>query len=206
MAPRFAELGHPLPAFRVSIGWPSAGKDAPVTGECWDKRVSKDGHFEIFLNPGRDDGPQVACTLAHELIHAAVGLDQGHKGNFARVALELGFTRPLTHASAEVPEKLAAWVGPIIKEVGALPHGAITYTKTGDVRVKRTGAGVVPLDGGDGDGDGDGGPINTRPPKQSTRLHKVCCADCGYTVRVTQRWIEEGLPHCPNHGEMALAS
>ena len=33
--------------------------------------------------------------------------------------------------------------------------------------------------------------------KQSTRLLKVECGDCGYTVRVTQKWIDVGLPTCP---------
>jgi len=35
------------------------------------------------------------------------------------------------------------------------------------------------------------------PPKQSTRMKKLECPDCGYTVRTTQKWIEAGLPVCP---------
>jgi len=43
--------------------------------------------------------------------------------------------------------------------------------------------------------------------KQSTRLLKAECGECGYTVRVTAKWINEvGAPHCPNHGEMTLAA
>ena len=63
MAPAFAELGFPLPSFRAAIGWPSASHAA--NGECWDKRVSGDGHFEIFISPGRDDSRAIAATLAH---------------------------------------------------------------------------------------------------------------------------------------------
>lgn len=198
MAPRFEELGHPLPKFRVSIGWPSAGKDTPATGECWDSRVSSDGHFEIFLNPSRDDAMAVACTLAHELVHTAVGLQEGHKGNFAKVSLALGFQRPLTHS--QQPDSLVAWVQPMIDELGAMPHGAINYTRGGDIRVKRNGAGVQPV--GDNDNDEGEGPVNNRPPKQSTRLKKCICSTCGYTVRVTQKWLDEGPPHCPHHGAM----
>lgn len=33
--------------------------------------------------------------------------------------------------------------------------------------------------------------------KQGTRLLKVMCWECGYTIRVTQTWIDEGLPTCP---------
>jgi hypothetical protein len=38
--------------------------------------------------------------------------------------------------------------------------------------------------------------------KQTTRLLKVSCPDCGYTVRTTRQWIEQGLPTCPCGAEM----
>jgi hypothetical protein len=41
-------------------------------------------------------------------------------------------------------------------------------------------------------------------PKQGTRLIKCECTECGYTVRTTQKWIQVGAPHCPNHGEMGV--
>jgi hypothetical protein len=34
-------------------------------------------------------------------------------------------------------------------------------------------------------------------PKQSTRLLKLSCPACGYTIRATARWIAVGLPVCP---------
>ena len=33
--------------------------------------------------------------------------------------------------------------------------------------------------------------------KQTTRMLKVACPDCGYTIRTTSKWIEIGLPTCP---------
>jgi hypothetical protein len=37
--------------------------------------------------------------------------------------------------------------------------------------------------------------------KQTTRLLKAECQDCGYTVRVTRKWVEEaGTPLCPCNG------
>ena len=34
--------------------------------------------------------------------------------------------------------------------------------------------------------------------KQSTRMIKVACPDCGYTVRVTRKWLDAaGAPICP---------
>jgi hypothetical protein len=35
---------------------------------------------------------------------------------------------------------------------------------------------------------------------QSTRLLKASCPTCGYTVRVTQKWAQLGLPVCPTDG------
>lgn len=45
-------------------------------------------------------------------------------------------------------------------------------------------------------------PANARK-KQSTRMLKCYCSECGYTVRVAGKWLEDmGAPHCPYHGEM----
>jgi hypothetical protein len=41
--------------------------------------------------------------------------------------------------------------------------------------------------------------------KQSTRMLKVECPDCGYTVRTSALWIEVGLPTCPCGSEMECA-
>jgi hypothetical protein len=39
--------------------------------------------------------------------------------------------------------------------------------------------------------------------KQSTRMVKCECPDCGYIVRTTRKWLEEGAPICPcNKREM----
>jgi len=38
--------------------------------------------------------------------------------------------------------------------------------------------------------------------KQTTRMHKCECSECGYVVRTTAKWIEErGTPLCPCNGE-----
>lgn len=43
--------------------------------------------------------------------------------------------------------------------------------------------------------------------KQSARLGKVSCSDCGYTARVTRKWLEsQGAPLCPcNSQPMQIA-
>ncbi len=42
-----------------------------------------------------------------------------------------------------------------------------------------------------------------RSGKQTTRLIKVSCNECGYVARVSRKWIEKvGPPLCPKHGPM----
>lgn len=39
--------------------------------------------------------------------------------------------------------------------------------------------------------------------KQTTRLNKAECSECGYTVRVTAKWLDSiGAPMCPCNGEV----
>lgn len=84
MAPLFEALESPLPAcIRVAIGFTSRGAKGKAIGECWDNRLSADGHFEIFIRPDLAHAPdampaQIAAILAHELVHAAVGIPAGH--------------------------------------------------------------------------------------------------------------------------------
>src|SRR3546814_3233076 len=72
----------------VAIGFTSAGAKGKAIGECWDNRLSADGHFEIFIRPDLAHAPdampaQIAAILAHELVHAAVGIPAG--GSVAKI-------------------------------------------------------------------------------------------------------------------------
>jgi hypothetical protein len=64
---------------------------------------------------------------------------------------------------------------PILAAIGALPHAALDFG------------------------------ASSAPPKQKARLLEAECDDCGYTVRVTRKWVDEaGAPHCPKHGAMQV--
>lgn len=41
--------------------------------------------------------------------------------------------------------------------------------------------------------------------KQGTRMLKIACPKCGYTVRTTRKWIDHGLPTCPCGKKMRRA-
>lgn len=129
MAPLFAALGTPLPVrIRVAIGFTSAGRKSKAIGECWDNRRSADGHFEIFIRPDLAHAPdampaQIAAILAHELVHAAVGIAAGHGKPFKRIDTGLGLVGPMR---ATTPgEAFLATIAPVLVEVGPLPHARL---------------------------------------------------------------------------------
>lgn len=206
LAPRFEELGYPMPKFRVSVGFTSGGMNSRANGECWNKSTSADEHYSIFISPGEGSTVQIAAILNHELIHAAVGLDQGHKGNFAKVMQATGMGRPFT---SSVPAAgFVEWVQPFIDELGEIPHCPLTWRQEGgrERRVKRDAGGVVDLPQADEEsGEApEAGDESSRPKKQTTRLLKVECGQCGYTVRLTRKWLDVGPPGCPEHGAMDM--
>ena len=36
--------------------------------------------------------------------------------------------------------------------------------------------------------------------KQTTRMLKACCPECGYTIRLTKKWADVAVPDCPVDG------
>lgn len=182
-APWFQDQGYPLPAYRVTCGFPavsarpSASGKSHRIGECWSPKASADGTTEVMISPVTDEPMKILGILFHELVHAAVGVDAGHKGPFKRVALAGGLEGKMT-ATTEGPTFIARAM-PILEGLGPYPHARLDASKSGR-------------------------------KKQGTRLIKCECATCGYTVRTTAKWIAVGLPICPgdedgDHGEMVAA-
>ncbi|VVS96718.1 Transcription elongation protein SprT (fragment) [Sphingomonas aurantiaca] len=132
MAPLFDVLDAPLPdRIRVAIGFTSAGRKGKAIGECWDNRRSADGYFEIFIRPDLAHAPdampaQIAAILAHELVHAAVGIPAGHGKAFKRIAIALGLVGPMR---ATTPgDAFLATVASILSTAGPLPHARLDTT------------------------------------------------------------------------------
>lgn len=175
LRPVFAGLGHPLPdKLRASCGWPSTHamankKGMRALGECWYSQCSADSSVEIFVSPAQSDGYSVAGAMAHELVHAANGEYQGHRGKFIIVAKAVGLLKPWPESHPS--DELAARMRGLVDAIGPYPHAT--------------------LDGVAKNADGDKKP-------GGTRLLKAECGDCGYTVRVTKKWLEaKGAPICP---------
>ena len=166
MRPMFDALGYPIPTnIRFTCGWPSkgAGSRNKTLGQCFSPEKSHDNTHEIIVGMSLSEPLRVADVLAHELIHAAVGVDAGHKGPFRTVAKAIGLEGKMTATTGG--EAFKQSVAPMLEKVGDYPHATLDYSSI---------------------------------KKQSTRMIKCVCSECGYTVRVTRKWLLiGGEPICP---------
>ena len=165
----FAGAGYTIPDnVRVSIGFPHGrGGKGKAIGQCWDSVASTDKHHEIFVSPILAISSRVLGVLAHELVHATVGVSAGHKGAFKQCALAIGLEGKMT--ATEESQEFRKWAGVFVATHGEYPAGALN---------------------------------DATRKKQSTRLLKCECGECGYVARVTSKWIEEaGAPLCPCNQE-----
>jgi hypothetical protein len=159
-----------VPPLRISVGWPGGGSRKTRVGECWSTGSSADGINQIYVSPirGESDTQHVLGTLLHEMIHAINDCEDGHRGEFARIARAAGFEAPLTSADNRSDE-LSARLDEVAEIVGPFPHAEIMSGTAAD-----------------------------NPPKQNTRQLKIQCPEDGYIARTTRKWLDElGVPTCP---------
>jgi hypothetical protein len=107
----------------VTVGFPvrnAQGKRIAV-GQCWCGWKHGEGLY-ITLHPMIFSSPlHVLETLLHEMIHATVGLDCGHKGKFRERMKAVGLEGEptATHAGEECAARLVA----IAEGLGGMPAG-----------------------------------------------------------------------------------
>lgn len=130
MRPWFRELGHEIPEYYVSIGFPSTGARSNRIGEC--HYTSEDGKPHLFVHPAVRDGIRVLDILLHELTHSV--LDHKHGKPFKRLATALGLTGKMT-ATTATPELTWTLSRMIERGIGPYPHAALV---TGSRRKKQT--------------------------------------------------------------------
>lgn len=154
---------------RIACGFPKSSKGRGVAiGQCWTNEVSADKTFEMFICPSIDDPKRVCDILLHEMVHATVGIENGHNKVFGKLARALGLEGKLTAttAGAELVELIETNVLP---KLGAYPHSALM-----------AGTGVK------------------GPKKAKTYLIKHECPECEYPAYTTQKWLDsDGAPVCP---------
>jgi hypothetical protein len=172
LTPLYEAQGFRVPQnIRVAIGWTSTGRNSKAIGECWAGTVSKDGHFEIFLKVTLEDSFAMLEVLAHELIHAIVGLEEKHGGKFKELATAIGLEGKMTTTKAG--PNLASILKRIAEDLGPLPHAPITLMSNG--KKKQT--------------------------TRLIKVESTCLDDNNgkkYSARMSQSWIDNaGAPICP---------
>jgi hypothetical protein len=183
--PLFTEKGNPIPeTVHVSCGWPSSKAlvdkvGCRTLGEAWSTKCSKDGNVQIFISPCMDDPLAdygVLAVLAHELVHAAVGNEHGHKKPFWDMAKAIGLAGKPT-ATFAPPETIETY-RPMVEALGTYPHPQLDIRAIREEKAKK---------------------------KQGTRMIKCECAACGYIARTSQKWIDlSGPPLCACNREAMI--
>jgi hypothetical protein len=174
LRPDFRDAGAPLPAdLAVSCGWPTrralrtANSASRVIGQCFHPAASAGQITEVFVSPAISESPEVLAILAHELCHAALFAEHPDAGHGP-------LFRKLAKAIGLTGPMRATVAGPHLERRAAIIIGQLgeEYPHAG-------------LD------------LEATGKKQSTRLIKLQCPECDYTIRTTRQWIATGVPTCP---------
>jgi hypothetical protein len=179
LAPMFREWGHPIPFnIRVTCGFPST---RPLSGQR-NQRIGECWYAEA----SQDNHVEIMISpvLADPMRVAGV---LAHELIHAACGPAVGHKGPFKKLAKKLGlegkmtattegEAFKQLAQPILDDIGPYPHGVLNARKR-----------------------------SSGPKKQTTRMLKAECSDCGYTVRLTQKWVDEaGNPHCPHHGPMEL--
>jgi len=169
LRPEFDLRGKSLPlAIRVTCGFPLHARRSKAIGQCWASTASADKTIEIMVSPVLADPFAVLEVLVHELCHATDGA-MNHGVAFQKVAADMFL---VACGTGKQP-----WKSTKGSEL-FIPRYAPMLDALGDYAH----AELVP-----------GAETKTQP----TRMLKLCCPSCGYTVRTTAKWVAAGLPTCP---------
>jgi hypothetical protein len=198
--PRFVEIGFPVPdKLRVAVGFGPRGarsENKIILGVCLHSSRSADNVNEIWISPEDADTVSMLSTLIHELIHAALNLEDGHKGKFAEAATRLGLEGKMTESAPGLG--LLVELITIAETLGDYPGARVDVTYVDSKRLP-----VGP----------DGTPVprtSSGPREQKNRQLLLICeegaankCECGgYKVRTSAKWIAIGLPSCPMGTQM----
>lgn len=116
--------GLVVPPHCVSVGFPRGPRGRrKANGQCFPTDLAADGKFHIFVSPELDAESGVLHVLLHELLHAAVGTKEGHKGAFVKAAGACGLQKPW---SATTPNaELTSRLNELFSVCGYYPHGLL---------------------------------------------------------------------------------
>ncbi len=123
--PWFTEQGYTVPdKLQLSFSLPK-GNVKLIRGQCWDPICSDDGTVNIMISPLQDDPFQMVSTLVHEMTHAAVGTEFGHKKPFVDAARKMGLEGKPKSAALPQEGPAADKVRKLLEELGPLAHSPL---------------------------------------------------------------------------------
>lgn len=172
LAAHFTECGAPAPPANVRVTWGFPSKRATgkrkAIGMHFAPEATKDRHSEIFIHPIHAVKDAPEIEIAATLAHE---LAHATLGNAA------GHKAPF--------KRLVYSIGlegkPTATVAGAAFKSAVT--------LRLNALGPFPTSGLDPSAEGK---------KQSTRMIKCECEECGYVARTSAKWLDEaGAPLCP---------
>lgn len=136
----FTGVGLTVPDIRISCSWPSRSIRKRI-GECWHSKAAKDGRRHIFISPLIADSVAVAEIVVHELIHACLPDEAGHKKPFRDAMQKIGLEgKPTaTHAGEKLRERLHA----LCENLGDYPHAPLELS---DTKEKKQGTRMLKLE------------------------------------------------------------
>jgi len=177
LRPAFEAAGYPLPAaLRISCGWPSH------------RALASPG------NKSRTIGqcwPAQASADGHHEVFISPCISEA-----AQVAAVL--VHELAHAAAGCQHGHKGPFRKCARKVGLTGKmTATTATPELAERLNTLAAKIGPYPHANLD--------RSQAKRQNTRMLKLTCAECGYTVRTTAKWIEQGMPTCPCGEQMQEA-
>jgi hypothetical protein len=169
-----AEQGLDVPKYRVSVGWPSKGGTSTKK-----RRVG-----ECWKPEATDDGiSQVYISPTLEKPLDVLGV----------------LVHEVIHAVVQVDTPDAGHRGPFVAAAKGIGL-------TGPWTATSVGPELLPVLEGISARLGEYPHVKINPsvqaPVQTTRMLKVQCPVCEYTVRTTQKWLDAGNPSCPDGDEM----
>lgn len=121
----FPALGVKMPKkWRIACSFPHRAKGTTI-GQCFLPEAASDGEtVHMLVAPKMDDAFQTIQTVLHEMIHAVTPGD-GHKKNFRKHALAVGFTTPMTRTPIDPESDLEKRLKKVLRSLGRYPHVAI---------------------------------------------------------------------------------
>lgn len=138
----FTEAGYDFPEnVQVSCGFTKSTSDKAI-GQCFSPECSTAGVTHMFICPTRDEPIDVLQILLHEMIHAFVGVEHGHKKPFRAFVKEFGMAGKPTATYAEEGSELWNRLASVSTALGPYPHKAMQPVKKGK---KKGGSGWVRL-------------------------------------------------------------